>query len=553
MRKTRKFLAVSLALALTAGTTFSAVGCKSTEELVKDGKTINVKLNSAGYGTEYIKAVKEKFEEAFADEGYKLNVFSAKAGLTNEKVTQDIATGAGADVYFSSGVTQEILEQDVYEDTLADITELVANKKPIGFNGEEVGEKTIAEIMAEDTYGYTSTQKSDGSWYSVPWAAGQRGLVVNTGVLAEYKLEIPKTSKEFFHCYDVIQAERKDKTVAPLVQITDDNNYPVSFTMGWLAQYEGMDWYNQFFSFEKADGTKLTADEAKGMYEAKGMGVMFENMFRALDKFASVKGAASVEKAQSSIMNGDCAFMMNGDWMLSETYESFTDAERANIAFARVPIISELGVKLFGAGTSYNKSEEDCEKILRAIIDEVDLDKDIADIKTAVDAKFGDIKAEDIQTVAKARGYTYVESVQSGIYINEQSEVKDLAALLVRFCCSPEGGALIATKTHGGNPFAQSYEKSMYEFVNQARSYQASKYFQGFRTEPKGYRTQVDKDFLDIFPSFGSKIHSKIVGKEITIYNPNTYKKVAELSLYTTEAQAFHKDICDKVKTYTKW
>ena len=74
--KQKKILAVCMATALVAGSAFSAFGCTATEDLIKDGKTINVKLHSAGYGTSYIYALQEKFEAAFADEGYKLNIFN---------------------------------------------------------------------------------------------------------------------------------------------------------------------------------------------------------------------------------------------------------------------------------------------------------------------------------------------------------------------------------------------------------------------------------------------------------------------------------------------
>lgn len=553
MRKNRKITTLCMAMAFVAGTALSAVGCTSTEELVKDGKTVNVKLNSAGYGTDYIYAMQEKFEAAYADEGYKLNIFTPKASFSGEQFLQDIATDTGADVYIGAGVTQNLLADSTYANTIADITSLVANQKPIGFDGEESGEKTIAQILSENNYGYTCLQKTDGSYYAIPWTMGIRGLAVNTSVLAEYDLEIPKTSKEFFNCYEVIMSEGVENNDYPITHISSENNYPVSFTSGWLAQYEGLDWYEKFFTFQNADGTKLSKDEAVEMFNADGVEIMLENMFRALDPNCASPGSKTqgVEKAQANLMNGICAFMMNGDWLLQETYYNSSDEQRANISFVNVPVISELGIKLFGAGTAYNKSEEDCEKILRAIIDEVDQNKSLADIKTAVDSQLSaDIKAADIETVAKARGYTYTETVQSGIYINARSEVKEIAALFLRMCASNEGGQLIASKTLSSNPFALTYETNRYEFVNQSRAITNNQYFKGLRPEASGYRASIDPNFINTLPYTGLYVNIKIVEQDVTIYaeQNGAYVKTGDLTVYKTAAQAMQKANYDNAK-----
>ena len=105
-----------------------------------------------------------KMIKEFADEGYKLNIFTPLAGFSGEKVLQDIASDAGADVYFSTFVTEDQLAKDAYANTVADITELVYNQKPINFKGEDTGSKTIKQIMEEDSYGYIGYQRADGSY-----------------------------------------------------------------------------------------------------------------------------------------------------------------------------------------------------------------------------------------------------------------------------------------------------------------------------------------------------------------------------------------------------
>ena len=546
--KQKKILAVCMATALVAGSAFSAIGCTATEDLIKDGKTINVKLHSAGYGTSYIYALQEKFEAAFADEGYKMNIFTPKAGFSGVAMVQDIATDAGADLYVGGGVTQAMLKE--YDNTVADITELVANQKPIGFDGEEVGDKTIADILNANNYGYTCLQREDGSWYAIPWNSGVRGLAVNMKVLDAYELEIPKTTKELFHCFEVIMEEAAETAIFPITQIATTNNYPVSASSGWMAQYEGVDWYNELYTFQKADGTKLDKTTAIEMFNADGVKYMFENFYRIMDLNVATNGSNTqgVEKAQAKFMNGQCAFMLNGDWMLQETYSQFSDKERENITFARVPMISQLGVKLFGAGTAYNKSEDDCEKILRAIIDEVDANKELADIKTAVDAKFGDIKLEDVQRVAEARGYTYPESVASGMYISARSEVKDIVALFLRMCASPEGGQLLSAKTFASNPYVTEYEESHYPWVTAARDIVSSRYFKGVRSDISGYRATIDPNFLDIFPLTGTYVNAKVAEEKVSMYDSDSFAKTGTVEIYKTAAEAMQKRIYEDVR-----
>lgn len=545
MRKVAKIATVGMALAMASSMVLSTAACRSTEDLIKDGKTINVKVFSAGYGTDYIYALQEKFEEAFADEGYKLNIFTPLAGFSGEKVLQDIASGVGADVYFSTFVREDQLVQEAYANTVADITELVYNQKPINFSGEETGDKTIKQIMEEDTYGYIGYQRADGSYYALPYQQGCRGLAVNLSVLADYELEIPKTSKEFFHCYDVIMEKAAETGVFPITHIASQNNYPCSFTNCWMAQYEGYDWYQKYFTFQNDDGSNMSNEQIKEMYNADGIYHMLNNMYHALDQNCGTYGSQSqgLEKAQAKLFNGSCAFMMNGDWLISETYNNYSDKQRENLAFVNVPVISELGVKVFGEGTSYNKSEEDCEKILRAIIDEVDSNKNLADIKAVVDAKFStEFALADIERIAEARGFVYTESSEAGVYVNARSEIKDLAALLLRFCASEEAGELLSAKMYSANPFCKTYASHRYEWVNSARAIMSNQYMNGLYPSASGYKAElaktVDSEFSKIFPYTGTYVNLKIIADKKTMYDAETLVKTGSESLYATAAQS---------------
>lgn len=549
MGKMKKLAAVLFAGIISAGVIIPGAGCSSTEKNINDGKTVNVKLYSAGYGTDYIYALKEQFEKTFKEQGYKLNIYTPRAGFSGELFLQDIAANTGADVYFGGDITEELLNQSAYANTVEDITESVANQKPIGFDGKEEGELTVAQkFETNNNYGLKDYKKSDGTYYAIPFNKGIRGLAVNTAVLKDYNLEIPKTSKEFFNCYDVIMTKAAETGVFPITHIATSNNYPVSFTSSWLAQYGGKEWYDKFFSFQNADGSNLTKTEALDTFNDEPVTYMLENMYHALDPNCGTYGSATqgLEKAQAKFMNGSCAFMMNGDWLLQETYSNFSDTQRNNVTIVSVPVISELGIRLFK--NKYFTSEEDCERLLRAIIDEVDENEEISAIKAVVDAEFSvSVDESDIEKVADARGFAYPETISSSVIISARSQVKDIAALFLRFCASEEGGRIIADKTLSTSPFCTSYESNRYEWVNSSRRIINNRYFWAKRPAATGYRRSLGASFVDFFPLTGTFVNIRIISDGVTIYN-SELNKVKTNETYNAAAKALQKSIYEDAR-----
>ena len=158
-----------------------------------------------------------------------------------------------------------------------------------------------------------------------------------------------------------------------------------------------------------------------------------------------------------------------------------------------------------------------------------------------------DIAISDIEEVAKARGYTYMDTVDSGAIINPNSKKKDIAALLLRMCASDDGARVIAKHAYATSPFAFEYETNRYEWVNSARSILNNRYFQGIRPEAKGYRATLNAEFVELFPRTGVYVNLAIIADGVTIYNPETLVKVKEESVYKTAAQALQKKNYDAV------
>ena len=210
---------------------------------------------------------------------------------------------------------------------------------------------------------------------------------------------------------------------------------------------------------------------------------------------------------------------------------------------------------MFGAGTTYNLSDDKCEEVLRAVVDEVDANKSLADIKTVVDTKLSmNINVDDVKTIATARGFSYPETISESVIISARSEVKEIAALLLRMCTSEEGAQLIASETHSTSPNTNNYENSRYEWVNSSRRILTNQYFWGLRPRATGRRKALGKDFADFFPLTGTFINLHIVDEGVTIYSSDgKFNKTGNESAYKTAAQAMQAAVYTDAENRNVW
>ena len=102
----KRFLKVLLASVLAFGCAVPMFGCSTeTDNIVSDGKTVNVRVFEAGYGTEWLYKLAEKFEAAYAEEGYKINILNPSNSVQTTVVINELYNGGnGVDLYFPGSV-----------------------------------------------------------------------------------------------------------------------------------------------------------------------------------------------------------------------------------------------------------------------------------------------------------------------------------------------------------------------------------------------------------------------------------------------------------------
>lgn len=530
----KKLITKILSLSMAVLMVFSLGACvnnnnNAEEGLSNDPNTINVKIRKAGHGVTYIDALAEQFNKTFETQGYKVKVLAPREDLSSTNVYRDIYSGSGIDVYFTSDVEAELAVDGDFGQVFADITESVYKKPAINFDGNEA-DKTIEQSL--DGFIYDEAFYN-GKVYGLPYAMSVGGLAVNKKVLDNYDLELPRTTKEMFDAADKIMTKAKTEDVFPFTFALTGNNYVHCTFNAWMAQYGGVEEYNKIWSYDNADGTPL--NNPAEVYKYDSMKYAMETVYHVYDYNMAAWGSATDDfsTVQGKIMKGDAVFYSVGDWMFNEEFDRYSN-NRHDVIYINTPVISALGTKLFGAGTSYGFDAEKCDKVLSTIIKYVDQNKLADEIKSLVDAELGEnISIEDITTVCERRGIARI-NLGAGLVISEKSTKKEIAETFLRFCASEDAGKIFAAHSKSQSPYSyKTPENSEYAWINSANRVLCNPYLTQIQSKATGTRKKISGV---LFPEMGEYFTNTIYEEAITKYEFQTYVLIADDSVYTDAA-----------------
>ena len=538
---------------LLATTAFATCGLAACSQTKVDSNTIVIKCMEAGFGTDWLYELKNKFEAVYAEEGYKVKIMTPSRQISGDNVIRDLYNGhatSQTDLYITASVKVDKVgvNSDYGKVLAADIRELVYNQPAISYTGEEES-VLISDKLSSDVLPFVID--SEGVMYGFNWVESSGGLVVNTKKLAKYNLEIPKTTNEMFDCFDKIYCGHNgvkgstQSNIYPLTYVSGTNGYTVCFLNTLMAQYD-KEFYEQFWSMQTKGENGALVNMTENGYDVFNHDAVYEMLkiaYQAFDITIAPGGLSqTVSQAQSKIMREDsgAVFMFNGDWMLNEVKLTYEE-ELPDIDFVNFPVISALGVKLFGAGTNYNLSEAECEELLSYIIDLVDENKEIEEIVAAVQTDKGiTLAEEDAQEVARARGVSYSRGVEHIGYITADSPKKNIAALFLRMMASDDFGKTFSVLGNGSTPYyAQINTTSGYKFVENASKVVANKYYSLISAFSTGYRKEILKT-NNIFISAGkTHLPSYIASNSsASIYSRTGGKKGNGVDVYYTAAKS---------------
>ncbi len=561
MKKFRKITAGIAASVLSLTTVFALAGCKGKEKIVRDEKTINIRACIGGYGDSWLRSLADKFNEVYAEEGYKANVLASSTDLESKVAMKELySKDDWVDLYFvnvNNTMSQFTAEGGEYGQLVADLTDTVWNKPAINFNGEEESTTLISEKMRVALP--DDVLKVNGRVYGFNTSNDIGGMIVNTAKLAKYGItRIPKTSNELFDTFELIYTgdEAQDikgsleSQIYPVTFLGGDNGYPIHFVTAWQAQYAGISKYEQFYGYTDAEGNEMI-ENGYTVYDDESLEKMLEAMFNMYDKSFVALGSNNntIDTAHMKLMSerGGAVFMADGNWAYNEiitNYQSTID----NLAFANVPVLSAVGVKLFGSATAYGFDDDKCEEILSWTIDRADEGKTAAQIVAeAKTVKNWDLQESDVTEVMKARGiYCSRSALAAGAFVAEKSQVKDICYLFLRMFASDDNATLYNRECNGFTAYMTDFSQAKDTPYNkQCQAIVENGYATPVWMNATDLRLKVGHNNL-IFPNSDLSFVSKIIGKQATIYSDG--QKTGDKALYTKNAN----DMLEEVRAYVR-
>ena len=562
MKKFKRTLAGAIAFvaSVVIGMT-TLTGCGAKESVVRDEKTINIRACIGGYGDSWLRALADKFNEVYADKGYKANVLASSTDLESKVAMKELySKDDWVDLYFvnvNNTMAQFTESGGEYGQLVADLTDTVWNNTAINFNGEEESKTLISEKMQVSLP--DDVLKVNGRVYGFNTSNDIGGMIVNTAKLAKYGVtRIPKTTNELFDVFELIYEGDASKgikgslesNIFPVTFLGGDNGYPIHFVTAWQAQYAGIEEYGRFYGYTDESGNDRLEDGYK-VYDDESLNKMLEAMFNMYDSsfVASGSNNNSIDTAHIKIMSdkGGAVFMSDGNWAYNEIITNYQSSIN-NLAFANVPVLSAVGVKLFGKNTTYGFDDDKCEQVLSFAIDKTDEGKTAAEIVADAKSEKGwDLNEREVTEVMKARGiYCSRSALAAGAFVAEKSKVKDLCYLFLRMFASDDNATLYNRECNGFTAYMTDFSKAKDTGYNkQCQAIVKTAYATPVWMNSTDLRLKMGHNNL-IFPNSDLSFVSKIIGKQATIYKDG--KKTGDKSLYAKNAE----DMLVEVRAYAK-
>ncbi len=432
-------------------------------------KTVNLMMALNGYGTAWIEEIIEKFEELFADEGYKINLLTPSSSFGTVTALAEMrlgAKGSGYDLVMPGSVFAYDALDHEYGSCVECLDDVYAST-PISFDGRTEAKSLNQKLtvddsiawMAEDIYNVES-----GERYGFFNYENVRGVVCNTDVLKTYAgitnfdEQYPRTSEEFFALFDAIMGNKdaQNSGVRPVIY-GGYNAATYSVAPAWVsvAQILGKDEYNKQWSMEEfyaKNGNCYYADDWKYYIENEAILPTVEYIMQSWDYLYSVQGADRIthDVAHGQLMIDLAAFMFDGNYFYNEVRYGFAN-ELDKIRMIPMPVVSYVGLQQELCGVDHNVGYgnnsgvkcDNCDKILSAIIKGIDEGKNLSTIKTQVQSAFSvSLTNAQVAAVYEARTCGY-GSATGPAYILKDSEVKDVAKLFLRMLASEDAARIM--------------------------------------------------------------------------------------------------------------
>lgn len=435
MKKTVLKTVACLAL---ASTTAFAAACGGND--VPDGEqTLQIFVSDQGFGTNWAHKIVELFKEQdWVTAKYPELEIIVNSNDQNTYVQTQLNAGKNANTF--DLLFGNLLHDYNGSSEILDLTEVVYEQK---VPGEEILYKDKISATARDSYAYYNLNDPDATaqYYQTPWQGGMTGILYNADLLAEYGIEVPRTTDELIAACKKITALNADKGTDKKYAIIQSKEAPYwdmyLYPQLW-AQYDTAAGVNKFYSGKDSEGatSRNIFTEYQGRVEALEV---FYDLFKYSEgNIHPYSFTQTFMVSQAAYLDGAAVFHVNGNYFEEEMKEDVATRKNSgakiyNIKMMKHPIISDLveeSVCASVAGENGGTADQELSALVKAIDTAIEQEKTKADIPLSGEGYNVDQAALD--RIVEAR-FTVSEPLSTGAVIPSYATGKDVAIDFLRF------------------------------------------------------------------------------------------------------------------------
>ena len=406
MKKSVKFVAAALAAGLACA---AFAGCNNKEK-PNSATDIEISFWEGSFGKTFMEDIVSGFMDKYPE--YKVDLRTSKNAQTIANSLQKRKNDT-TDIYFN-----QLSIFMNYTDLFADLSEIVTETIP----GET---KSIKDKYDKSLY--ESLKNENGEVKTLGWAGSTTGIFYYADVLENEGIDVPRTTDELA---DLVTSLGKKTS---FVQLKDARmGYYQYLVKAWMAQYAGLDYYNNNWLQLKDESGKTPSKDVY-LSETDGRKQALDVLGSLLNSKTSIEDPDKFKVARMFNL-GDAVMMVNGNWVFGEV-----DAlKEKNIKMMRTPVISALAQKL-------DTVADDAE--LSAVVAAID---NVLDNGAAVSLTGSgyDVSQADWDKVYSARTMIYNNGSEHAMIVNKYTNAKDGVKKFIQYYYSDEGLAKFINATH---------------------------------------------------------------------------------------------------------
>ena len=342
--KAKRLLCLLLAVVTLAATTLVMTSCGQDGEKQNDDRRIlKWEVLKAGYGSIPYEKLAEAFMKEHSDVLVKINFNPSITDTTASRLESNTNL---ADVY--SFKSMESIKRWVAKGWVEPLDDV--------FDAQLSTGKTVRESMtgnAAEVGSYNSTA------YAIPEYVQVDGFVYNKSLFDQYGWEIPQTTSELEKLCKQILADTNG-AVAPIVYCGGAADGYLYFAVeNWVYEYEGIGNLNAFYAFDSAEVFNPSSFKGK-MYALQNLQKFFFD-----EGHYTMSGSSGMTHiiAQSKLIQGEAAMMLNGSWFENEMSEVLRQNPEVEMGMFAIPEMSDSSGRILH---SENYTTQDGQRVIQA-------------------------------------------------------------------------------------------------------------------------------------------------------------------------------------------